>query len=66
MSDWKVKLTALGWKKGSQTDRYAAMTVSTDDSAKANAAAEWRLAGGAHSKELSFKSAGKGRGGARF
>lgn len=41
VSDWKVKLTALGL-----TDGHTSITVSIDYSAEANAAAKWRLAGG--------------------
>lgn len=46
------------------TDGHTSITVSIDYSADANAAAKWGLAGGAHSKMLLFRAAGKGRGGA--
>lgn len=58
MSDWKVELTALGLADG-----HTSITVPIDYGADANAAAKWRLAGGAHGKMLLFKAAGKGRGG---
>lgn len=44
------------------TDGHTSITVSIDYSADANAAAKWRLAGGAHSKALLFRAAGKRKG----
>ncbi len=46
------------------TDGHTSITVSIDYGADANAAAKWRLAGGAHGELLLFRAAGKGRGGA--
>ncbi len=52
------------WAWKMLTDGHTSITVSIDYSADANAAAKWRLAGGARSKMLLFRAAGKGRGGA--
>lgn len=62
MSDWKVKLTALGLEN-TQTDTLPLQSPSIT-APTVTQQLSGRLAGGAHSKTLLFRAAGKGRGGA--
>ena len=64
VSDWKVKWQHWAWK--TLADGHTSITVAIDYGADANAAAKWRLAGGARCRSLLPGAASKRKGRSRI